>query len=68
MQEYPTCTEKILVIQITREPKECLELNQPISWSTNKEIKTFTKGKSWIRVGSHTFDILNEERKKLFTI
>lgn len=68
MQEDPTCTEKILVIQITRDPNECLELNQPISWSTDKKIKTFTKGKSWIRVGSHTFDILNEERKKLFTI
>ena len=67
-QEDPTCTEKIIVIQITREPKECLELNQSISWLSKKDIKTIPKGKSWIRVGSHTFDILNEERKKLFTI
>lgn len=66
IQEDPTCTEKIMVIQITREPKECLELSQSISWLSKKGIKTIHKGKSWIRVGSHTFDILNEERKKLF--
>ena len=68
IQTDVSCTEKIMVIQITREPKECLELNQSISWLSNKGVKTIPKGKSWIRIGCHTFDILNEERKKLFII
>ena len=57
-----------MIIHIIREPKECLELKKKISWLSTKGIKSISKGTSWIRIGSHTFDILNEERKKLFTI
>ena len=66
VQTKNTCEDKILIIQIIREPKACLEIKKDINWMSNKGvIKKETKGKSWIRIGSHTFDLLNEERKTL---
>ena len=64
----PACQEKIMILHITRTPKECLELNESISWESKKGIKKIRKGTSWIRIGSHTFEISNEERKKLFLV
>ena len=62
------CKENIMILQITREPKECLELKKDVIWLSKKGNKMIPKGKSWIRVGSHTFDILNDERRNLFVI
>lgn len=67
-QKESDCNEKIMVIHITRESKECLELNETITWSSKTGKKKFYKGKSWIRIGSHTFDTLIEETKKLLAI
>lgn len=60
------CNEALMIIHITRNPKDCIELKKDVFWVDNGKNKYITKGKSWIRVGSHTFDILNEERKILF--
>jgi len=68
LQKKSSCQEKIMILHITREPKECLELNETVFWKSKKVIKKILKGMSWIRIGSHTFEISNEERKKLFTI
>ncbi len=67
-QKTTACQEKIMILHITRTPKECLELNESISWESKKGIKKIRKGTSWIRIGSHTFEISNEERKKLFLV
>jgi len=67
-QKKSTCEDKILILNIKRNKKECLELNETISWKSKKGIKKIRKGTSWIRLGPHTFEISNQERKKLFQI
>ncbi len=54
-----------MIIQITRNSKSCLELRKDLIWASPKGNKKLKKGKSWIRLGSHSFDILIEERKNL---
>jgi len=63
-----TTKQNIMVIHIKRDSKECLELKKKIIWKSKKGVKTIPRGMSWIRIGSHTFEISNEERKKLYTI
>jgi len=67
LQKSSECLDEIMIIHITRDPKVCLELREDLLWSSPKGVKIIAKGKSWIRMGSHTFDILNEERKGLLT-
>lgn len=62
----PECDETIMVLHITRNPKDCIELKKDIFWVDDEKTKYLAKGKGWIRFGSHTFDILNEERRILF--
>ena len=64
-QKKSSCDDNIFIIQITRTPKACLELKKEFRWKSDKGVKKFSKGKSWIRIGSHTFDLLIEEAKTL---
>jgi len=65
-QKDSKCDDVIMIVHITRNPKSCLELRKDLSWTSPKGIRKLKKGKSWIRLGSHSFDILNEERNRLF--
>ncbi len=64
-QVVSSCEDELMIIKITRNPNACLELREDIKVITQRGIKEIKKGKSWIRMGSHTFDILNEERREL---
>jgi GTPase SAR1 family protein len=66
IQKQNTCEDELFIIQITREKNSCLELRKELNWRNSKGIKNLiSKGTSWIRIGSHTFGLLNEERKTL---
>jgi len=56
-QKRYTCKDKILIIQLPREAKKVYEIS--------KNIDTHKIGQSWLRRGSHTYDLTQTDRDSL---